>query len=108
MVSEFVLGWSGSQGVRIRYEDFIERPEETLVQIGRLSDINLDSIAEDLLCGKPMATGHIIAGNRLRMEEAIYLKRDLEWRSGLSKRAQAVFWLWAGHLAKRYGYDKAC
>jgi hypothetical protein len=91
-------------GIRTRYEDFVEWPENVLRNIGRASEISLEPVIDGLLSGKEMKIGHNIAGNRVRMTGSIQLKPDYEWKERLPKYDQRAFWLLAGSLARKYGY----
>ena len=103
--SEFVLWKTGLHGVRIKYEDFVEQPEEVLKQIGQMLEIKFDAVAKLLSSGKEVVIGHPIAGNRIRMAGSIRFRPDYEWKKLLPKNVQRIFWLLAGSLARKYGYS---
>jgi hypothetical protein len=105
-VAEFVLRQTGAVGTHIRYEDFVEQPQETLGRIGRISDIDFSSIATDLLHEKEMTVGHMIAGNRVRLSGTIRLRPDYDWKAQLSPSDRRTFWFLASPLARRYGYAR--
>ena len=103
-VSDQVLANAGSRGIRVRYEDFVANPRETLRGIYRLVGLDLDDAAEALEHGEGFAPGHLIAGNRLRMQSAVRLSRDKRWRREMPRRSRWLFWAVAGRVARRYGY----
>lgn len=92
------------RSIRLRYEDFISQPAIELQRIGNLAGVNLETLAEGIVDGLPMKTGHTIAGNRLRMAGAVRLRPDVEWVEKLTWREQALCWSLAGWLMKAYGY----
>ncbi|WP_066632839.1 sulfotransferase [Desulfolucanica intricata] len=104
--SEFVLKQKIADGACIRYEDFVQQPVKTLNRIGDMLSISLDSVADNLVCGREVTVGHTIAGNRVRMSGAITLRPDYEWKELLPGKDRKIFWLLAGTVARRYGYDK--
>jgi hypothetical protein len=103
--SDFVLKKAECPGVRVKYEDLIEQPEEVVEKIGRTLEINLNFLQHLLLSGDEMAIGHNVAGNRIRKAGSIRLRPDYEWNKHLSGRDMRAFWLLAGSRAKRYGYS---
>ena len=104
-VSDQVLANAGRNGIRVRYEDFVANPRETLRRIYRLVDLGLDDAAEALEQGEELAPGHLIAGNRLRMQGAVRLSGDERWRREMPRRSRWLFWAIAGRVARRYGYS---
>lgn len=94
------------KSLRIFYEDFVQEPERTLLNIGGLCGLDFSSVISDLQNNKVMKVGHTIAGNRVRMDGAIKLRADLEWKKYLSHKQLRLFWLFAGRMASRYGYNK--
>lgn len=102
--SEYVLLKSSAQRIRVRYEDLVDQPKLLLNQIGDLFGTELGGIADDLLAGKEMKIGHMISGNRIRLNRSIHLHPDYEWKEQLPKKDQKIFWLFAGKLARKYGY----
>lgn len=90
--------------IRLRYEDLIAQPDVELRRIGHLAGVDLETLAQGVVGGRPMTTGHTIAGNRLRMSGAVRLRPDVEWVDKLTWREQATCWALAGWLMKVYGY----
>lgn len=104
VTSEYVLKRPGIQGIRIKYEDLVGYPVETLRQIGKLIDVNIDKVANDLLSEGKMNIGHVVAGNRMRFDGSLRLRPDFEWKHRLEISSQKIFWLMAGWLERRYGF----
>lgn len=89
---------------RVRYEDFTADPAGTLSRLGERLGLDLAPIGARLARGEAVRPGHQIAGNRLRMQAALSLKRDEAWRSEMPARKQAAFNRMCGWLLRRYGY----
>ena len=90
--------------MRVRYEDFTSNPAAVLQQIGAFLDLDLSETGASLQNGKPMIPGHQLAGNRLRMNASISLKKDETWRAQMPGGQQASFKLLGSWLLRRYGY----
>ena len=88
----------------VRYEDFLADPARVLDVIGRVLDVDLTELAKRVVAEEPLTSGHKVAGNRLRMQEAIRLRADVEWRERLSSRDRATVRAIAAPLMWRYGY----
>lgn len=103
LATELLLRRSGRY-LRVRYEDWVDRPVDTLESIMALVDEPVDA---DLLCGRTLRIprGHTLGGNPSRFGGAeIQLREDLGWRSELSRwwRWSVPALLWPFML--RYGY----
>jgi hypothetical protein len=106
LMSGLVSALAGSRAMRLRYEDLVADPGPELQRIGRLLNLDLGPLAERLIGGNPLESGHTIAGNRVRHQGAVRLKPDFEWRDKLPASDRRQFWRRAGWLARRYGYVK--
>lgn len=90
--------------LRIRYEDLISDPVNTLESLGNLCDLDFSDLALRLERGDAFDVGHTVAGSRIRMEGRIRMLPDLEWEENLTAVDKMIFWVLAGRMAKRYGY----
>ena len=104
LVGQLRRSLPSESSIRLRYEDLISQPAVELQRIGRLAGVNLEALAEGVVGGLPMKTGHTIAGNRLRMAGAVRLRSDVEWVEKLTWRERTLCWGIAGWLMKAYGY----
>lgn len=91
--------------IRVRYEDLISRPGETLKRIGALSGLDFSETIEALERDTTFAMEHVIAGNRVRMQGRFRLRLDESWKTGLSGADLRALALLTGFLRRRYGYD---
>ena len=94
-----------SRSVRVRYEDLVQRPTDTLRRIGQLIECDLEGVGRRASSGDSFTILHTIAGNRLRMERSVRLKMDRGWERQLSRPDRFICWTLTGSLAKLYGYD---
>ena len=99
--------WARRSGryLRLRYEDFTDRPRETLEQVVRLI---LDEVPPLPFVGDfevDLTRSHSMAGNPSRFETgAVTISRDDTWRQQLPPSVQRLVTLLTWPLARRYGY----
>lgn len=75
------ISWVGKQFppeklLKVSCEDLISSPEEQIEKIGAMVGGDITDIKKRISEEKPFAIGHKIAGNRLRMEKEVILKRQ--------------------------------
>jgi hypothetical protein len=92
--------------LRLRYEDFVRKPEESIRAILKL----LDEEASDLpFVGETrveLGGGHTVSGNPNRFETgAVELQPDEEWMSGMKPGDRRLVTALALPLLGRYGYS---
>ena len=92
------------QYLRVRYEDLLERPEETLTRLERFLSCDLSEARQRVARGDPIPMRHIVAGNRLRLQGEFRLRKELAVPAPLPASVRAVFWTLAGPLARGLGY----
>jgi hypothetical protein len=100
-----VLG--AERAVRITYEDLAGEPTATLARLGPLLGADLSSLSRMLAEGEPLAAGHVMAGNRLRMHGALQLRPDLEWQGHLPVEQRRLVERLCRPVLRRYGYPVA-
>jgi hypothetical protein len=99
--------WARRPGryLRIRYEDFTDRPRETLENVVRLV---LNEVPPLPFAGDAEVTltrNHSMAGNPSRFETGtVTIRRDDTWREQLPRPARRLVTLLTWPLARRYGY----
>lgn len=114
------LLWSGAQLMaertaaraatytRVRYEDFVRRPEATVRQILELLDRADGDEALRHVEGRTLEFGkrhHVIASNPNRSETGpVELREDTAWRSGMGTLRKGVVTALTYPLLRRYGY----
>jgi hypothetical protein len=91
--------------ILLRYEDFVQDPEAALARISALTDIDFHDIAIKLREGGALPiVGHVITGNRMRMQNGVRLKPDIKWHAGYSVAEKRWLALLAGPVGFGYGY----
>ena len=90
----------------LRYEDFVLDLGGALAPLESFVGSDLREYAAGVGAGAPLAPGHTIAGNRLRMSSRIELKADTDWQGRMPAKARNRFGLVAGGSLRRYGYAK--
>lgn len=101
------LWWSRRDGryVRLRYEDFVERPAEHVERIVRMLGM---AGAETPFTGEHtvrVAPTHTVAGNPNRHDRGtVTLRPDLEWRRSMPGRHRLVVTLFALPGLRHFGY----
>ncbi len=100
------LSWNGKLSVyRVRYEDFIGQPVETLRNIERALKIDLTQSIRCIEQDDFIQPGHLASGNDIRKRGPLQLRPQPEkWRTGLSSLAKlGVMVSWP--VARYYGYQ---
>ncbi|NOY22415.1 MAG: sulfotransferase [Acidobacteria bacterium] len=67
---------SPDRRLKMRYENLIHKPEQTLSAIGKKFGMNLETSVSIAAAGKPFQVGHLVDGNRIRLENEILLRSD--------------------------------
>jgi len=91
--------------VRVFYEDFIENPKKTLINIAEKvgEKVNLDFFIDDHMVN--MEPVHAIAGNPTRFNSGpTKLKKDIRWLSEMSRYKKFLATIFSSPLLIRYGY----
>jgi len=94
------------RSIRIRYEDFADRPEYELRRLGATIGIDLSALAARAGSGEAFGFGHIMAGNTARHRGSRPLVKDTDWQHSSPGWMRRLVWLLTGFLARRYGYRR--
>lgn len=90
--------------LRLRYEDYVADLARALAPLEPFVGPGLVALARAVAAGQPLAPGHTVTGNRLRLGGAIELRGDERWRAAMPARDRARVERLAGGLLARYGY----
>jgi hypothetical protein len=104
-VAEWAARRVGSCYRRVRYEDLIAAPEQTLRGILEFAGEDADKVS--FISGRVahLRKTHSIAGSDVRLKQgAIALRPDERWREGLPERNLAVVDGLTRRFRRRYGY----
>jgi len=92
--------------VRVRYEDFVDRPRETVERIARLLDLDASRtpfVGERSVSMRPT---HTVAGNPNRHDRGLVtLRPDEEWRRAMPRLHRAVVSLFTLPGLRHFGYS---
>lgn len=90
--------------LRVRYEDLVTDPPGQLRRVAEFTDLDLVDLIRRLEEGGPLATGHHVAGNRLRFRDEIRIRPDFSWQTKMSIPYRWVLTANLSPLLLRYGY----
>lgn len=82
--------WSDKRVIKVKYEDFVEHPNE---QIQRIQRHVFGEDNKGLTLSKELKMPHIIGGNRMKHSERIVISPDYKWKKTISKNKQAIYYL---------------
>ena len=85
------MSFFDSRVLKVRYEDFVNEPDKT-IQIIEKHLFELSSNASNLT-NKTFEIPHIIAGNRLRSQKKLVIRKDLQWKENISRGKQILYYL---------------
>jgi UDP-N-acetylglucosamine transferase subunit ALG13 len=95
--------------LRLRYEDFVESPKDSLLAVSKFVDNGDDASGLRFLDGDKLHldASHTVAGNPMRfMTGDVTIKRDERWRVEMPSRNRTVVDLLTGPFRQQYGYRK--
>lgn len=79
--------------VKIRYEDFINDPDKIIQKIEKHLFGNAETLTN--LNNTTFEIPHIIAGNRLRSQKQLVIKKDLKWKEEIPRAKQLLYYFLA-------------
>jgi hypothetical protein len=86
----------------IRYEELVSRPLETLNSIESFAEIDLSESRRRVSTGTPLASGHLLCGNRSKTAPTLKVKSGAEAREPLPLVPSVIFLALAGWLQWYY------
>jgi len=92
--------------LRIRFEELMSRPVETLTRIGEWLDVDVDQCLDAAEGAKPLKPGHVFSGNRLLRGDVIRFERKGSESTELIGRNDRLFWYTYGWLSRFWGYRR--
>jgi hypothetical protein len=101
------LLWGGrpERYLRIRYEDFVARPQDAIRKILALVGEHPEHLPFESESSVRLAANHTVAGNPSRFERGtVEIRPDVEWKSKMSRRDRAAVMAITWPLLRRYGY----
>jgi hypothetical protein len=102
-----VIGLTGIAMRRVRYEDFMRAPVDTVRGLAAWAGSSADPadyLSDDAI---ELTVGHTVAGNPMRFRQGrIALRRDQEWASAMPLAMQRRVRRWTLPFRWRYGYAR--
>jgi Sulfotransferase family len=102
-----VIGLTGIPMRRVRYEDFMRAPVDTVRGLAAWAGSSADPadyLSDDAI---ELTVGHTVAGNPMRFRQGqIALRRDQEWASAMPSAMQRRVRRWTLPFRWRYGYAR--
>lgn len=102
LAAEIISSAIHSNPLRMKYEDLIQHPRETIVDAGERIGVDLAVVAEHIASGAQFGFDHSVDGSLVRLDGPTILKDSPE--KPLPPRIESTFGIVAGWLAKRYRY----
>ncbi|HIP33471.1 MAG TPA: sulfotransferase [Bacteroidia bacterium] len=88
-----IVEWTYPKEIlKLRYEDFIEKPVDTLDKIEQFIEVDLTDVKEVITEEKYIDMPHIIGGNRLKSQSKIKLRKDLTWKRNIKRVKQILYY----------------
>jgi hypothetical protein len=101
------LNYRENRVIRIRYEDLVYKPNETIDKIEKFLNESLADVKEKIENEVPLGRAHLASGNRLRTQKsALKLKPDIEWKKKLKFYQRLLLPAACYPLMISYGYFK--
>ncbi|EQD67451.1 sulfotransferase domain-containing protein, partial [mine drainage metagenome] len=100
-----LLGRKPGRYLRLRYEDFVRDPATALNRIGAFLALDYAPVARRAEAREPIAIGHIVAGNRMRRDGVVALRRTADSPRDRLRPSERRTYAWiAGSVARVFGY----
>ena len=104
--AEMVVSDARFQAIRVRYEDLVVNPRETLLSIQEFTGVDLGPATDQAAAGCSLEAGHLVAGNHMRRCKDITIRPDWEWQEKLPLFDRVLSRVLSTGLRRRYGYTK--
>ena len=92
------------RAVRLAYENLVADPAAAMARLAAILGTDLSPLVDQLTTGTPLVAGHVMAGNRLRMNGRLQLRPDLDWQAQLPTGQRRLFEQLCRPVLRRYGY----
>ena len=107
LVTEILLGRPRERYLRLRYEDFVERPRqavERVIEFAGEAGCELPFVSEQEV---RLGPNHSVGGNPSRFDSGVVaIRRDDSWRQRMSRRQRLAVLGLTWPLFLRYGYPR--
>ncbi|AOE50160.1 sulfotransferase [Kangiella sediminilitoris] len=79
--------------IKLKYEDLITKPDNTLMELAEKLDVSLDEVRQKLINDEGLSTGHMVGGNRLVKNKVVHFKSNESWWEKMPRWKQWLIWL---------------
>ena len=79
--------------IKVKYEDFIEDPDNTFMKIHNHCFNISDSHLKPITSISEFEMPHIIGGNRMKVNKTIVLKKDEKWKEVIPRTYQIIYYI---------------
>jgi hypothetical protein len=101
-----MLSWflPSEQIMKVRYEDIVDRPEETFTNIGNFLELDYSEAISKIKAKRPFNITHIVGGNRLKTSNKVVLRKDDKWQKNMPALQKIGYYLlaWPLMLINKY------
>jgi hypothetical protein len=105
VIAEALWKRSPERYLLLRYEDFVEKPQEAVERILDLLQEKTASHPFVAECAVELEINHTISGNPVRFQTGtVELRLDEEWKTGMNRLDKAFVTALTWPLSLRYGY----
>jgi hypothetical protein len=105
-LTALLWGSSRDRYLRVRYEDFVAAPEQTMARVVRLIGLDPADLPFETPTSVRLGVTHSVAGNPARLTTgAVPLKPDVEWASTMPARDRMLVTALTGPALVRFGYS---
>ena len=107
--SNLIAMWLGSRlgrsrYLRLRFEDFLGDPKQSLDEIGRLTGVDMAPVVTRLRRGGPLPMAHMLGGNRVRFDKSLTLREPEAAAKPLEAWPRFLYATFCRWLNRRLGY----
>lgn len=104
LLADLTRTFARERFLRVRYEQLIFEPQETLTRIESFLECSLEVVRDGVRAAQPFAVGHNIGGNHMRLSGTFVFDPGKSRRKGLPVRYAIMSWLMTWPLLIAYGY----
>jgi len=92
-----ILTWflPANQIMKVRYEDIVDRPNETLTNIGSFLELDYSEAINKIKKKRSFEVPHLVGGNRLKKSDEVTLRKDDKWLKNMPTMQKICFYLLA-------------
>ncbi len=90
--------------IRLRYEDLVNNPKSTFNQLSKFLEFDLTNLKDKIQNKEEFIVPEIIGGNRLKTNQSIIIRPDIEWKNKMSYTEKLIYYIFTLPLNIFYRY----